>query len=490
VLQLKGISKSFGGTRALSSAALELHAGSITALIGENGAGKSTLVKILTGVLQPDAGQISIDGHTTRIRSPQHAGQLGISVIHQEAVVFDELSVAENIFVKSLPRRYGRVDWKRMRSEAARLMARLECAVSPEQPLHELSVAQKHLVQVARALSIDARIVVMDEPTSALSHHEAAQLLRITTQLRDEGRAILFISHKFDELFAIADHYAVFRDGVSIDQGLMADTNRDALVRLMVGRAVNTLYPKAATTPGAEMLRVEHLSRAEEYADVSFSVRQGEILGVYGLVGAGRSELMRSIFGITTADTGTIALEQRSIRPRHPAEAIERQIAYVPEDRQHQGAVLAFSIERNITLSSLTKFARLGWLSQRRASAIASEWVQRLQVKCAGLEQPVEQLSGGNQQKVVLAKWLLTQPRVLIVDEPTKGIDIGSKAAVHQLLSDLVQSGVALILVSSELPEVLGLSDRVLVMRRGRVVGLLERSEADAETVLRLATAA
>jgi rhamnose transport system ATP-binding protein len=490
LVQLSGISKSFGGTRALESAELALYAGSITALVGENGAGKSTLVKILTGIYQPDGGRITLCGKSVRIRSPAHAQQLGISVIHQEAVVFDELSVAENIFVTARPRRWGLIDWARMRRDARRLMERLDCPLDPGLRLRELSVAQKYLVQIARALSHDARLVIMDEPTAALSHHEAQLLLRIATGLRDEGRALLFISHRLEDLFAIADRYVVFRDGRNVAEGAMPDTSIDTLIQCMVGRVIERLYPKRCIALGEEILRVLHLSRAEEFADISFAVRRGEILGVYGLVGAGRSELMQSVFGLTRAESGRIELDRTPIRPRHPADAIAQRIAYVPEDRQHQGAIPSLSISSNITLASLAQFTRHGWVDGERLTRTAGEWAQRLQVKYANLEQSLSELSGGNQQKVVLAKWLLTAPRVLILDEPTKGIDVGSKAAVHALMGEWVQQGMAIILVSSELPEVLGLSDRVLVMRRGRMAGLLDRTEADSATVLRLASAA
>jgi rhamnose transport system ATP-binding protein len=405
-------------------------------------------------------------------------------------VVFDELSVAENIFVTARPRRWGLIDWARMRRDAGRLMERLDCPLDPGLRLRELSVAQKYLVQIARALSHDARLVIMDEPTAALSHHEAQLLLRIATGLRDEGRALLFISHRLEDLFAIADRYVVFRDGRNVAEGAMPDTSIDTLIQCMVGRVIERLYPKRCIALGEEILRVLHLSRGEEFADISFAVRRGEILGVYGLVGAGRSELMQSVFGLTRAESGRIELDRTPIRPRHPADAIAQRIAYVPEDRQHQGAIPSLSISSNITLASLAQFTRHGWVDGERLTRTAGEWAQRLQVKYANLEQPLSELSGGNQQKVVLAKWLLTAPRVLILDEPTKGIDVGSKAAVHALMGEWVQQGMAIILVSSELPEVLGLSDRVLVMRRGRMAGLLDRTEADSATVLRLASAA
>jgi rhamnose transport system ATP-binding protein len=488
LLQLTGISKSFGASRALVSADLELRAGSITALLGENGAGKSTLVKILSGVLQPDSGQITISGEAMRIDSPQHAQQLGISVIHQEAVVFDRLSVAENIFVTAPLRRFRMLNWPLMRREAVRLMELLGFSVDPDALVRELSVAQQHLVQIARAISHDARIVIMDEPTASLSHRETQDLLQIARRLSNEGRALLYISHKFDEIFAIADRYTVLRDGSSVDHGLLQEANYDMLVNQMVGRSVEQLYPKCDVALGEEVLRVEGLARAGEYADVSFSVRRSEILGVYGLVGAGRSEVMLSIFGLNPADSGSIVLDKVEVSPHCPADAIAHRIAYVPEDRQHQGAVLQLSIGSNITLPSLSAFSRFGWLNGKKATEAAEEWSRRMRVKCMSTEQELAALSGGNQQKVVLAKWMLTAPKVLLLDEPTKGVDVASKSALHALMGELVRQGMAIVMVSSELPEILGLSDRVLVMRRGRIVGLLDRRDADPETVLRLAS--
>jgi rhamnose transport system ATP-binding protein len=314
--------------------------------------------------------------------------------------------------------------------------------------LRDLSVAQRYLVQIARALSHDARLVIMDEPTAALSHHEAQLLLRIAAGLRDEGRALLFISHRFEDLFAIADRYVVFRDGRNVAEGVMPGTSVDTLIQSMVGRAIARLYPKRSVALGEEILRVQDLSRAEEFAHVSFGVRRGEILGVYGLVGAGRSELMQSVFGLTRAESGSIELDRAQIRPRHPADAIAQHIAYVPEDRQHQGAIPSLSISSNIALASLAQFTRHGWVDGERLTRTVGEWAQRMQVKYANLEQPLSELSGGNQQKVVLAKWLLTAPRVLILDEPTKGIDVGSKAAVHALMGEWVEQGMAIIMVS------------------------------------------
>jgi rhamnose transport system ATP-binding protein len=487
LLQLAGICKSFGGTRALVNGELSLHAGQVTALIGENGAGKSTLVKILTGVYRPDGGEIRMAGQRVQIRSLQDATALGISVIHQESVIFEDLSVAENIFVGARPRRFGLIDWRSMRSRARALLAQLESPLDPELPARQLSIAQRHIVQIARSLSQTSRVLIMDEPTAALSQHEADDLLRIVRRLRDEGRAILFISHKFDEITAIADRYAVFRDGAAVGAGAMADSSVDQLLSLMVGRSMAQSYPQRGACTGEEILRVTGLSREPEFSAVDLQLRRGEILGVYGLVGAGRSELMQVLFGLHRSDRGGVTIAGRAVNFRNPEEAIRAGVVLVPEDRQHQGAMLGLSIHDNIVLPNLDRFARYGFYDARRGAEAAREWSARLQLKYRAVDQQVEQLSGGNQQKVVLAKWLLAQPHILILDEPTKGIDVGSKAAVHQLASDLVQQGLAIIMVSSELPEVMGMADRILVLRRGRVRGLFDRGDADAAAILRAA---
>jgi rhamnose transport system ATP-binding protein len=487
-LSLRNVRKSFGVTRALTDGRLDLHSGEVTALIGENGAGKSTLVKILTGIHQPDGGSLLLDGREIRINSPAHAQRLGISVIHQESVVFDDLSVAENIFVTAHPRRFGFVDWRRTRQAAVRLLAQLEVAIDPSTPLHELGVAQKHLIQIARALSHDSRFVILDEPTSALSHHEAQDLLRIVRQLKADGRAILFISHKLEEVFAIADRYTVFRDGAAVADGSLAETSPSGLITLMVGRSVGQVLPKVAARIGPEVLRVEGLSRHAEFADVDLSVRRGEILGIYGLVGAGRSEVMQTLFGATRSDSGRVLINGVETRIDSPSDAIRAGMAYVPEDRQQQGAILPLSIQDNIALPSLQSLSKLGFTRTAQVHLAARQWITDLQIKAGTARQPLGELSGGNQQKVVLAKWLQTAPRVLILDEPTKGIDVGSKAAVHQLVSELVQQGLAVILVSSELPEILGMADRIVVMRRGRVRANLDRANATAEALLRAAT--
>jgi rhamnose transport system ATP-binding protein len=487
LLRLSRITKSFGGVRALTQGELTLRIGEVTALVGENGAGKSTLVKILTGVHRPDGGTIELDGQSLRIGSPRDALRAGISVIHQESIAFDDLSVAENLFAHGLPTRYGMVDWRTMRSRCAALLAQLDSRIDPDARFGDISIAQKHLVHIARALGGEARILIMDEPTAALSHHEAQQLLAIVRRLRAEGRAVLYISHKLEEVLAVADRYVVFRDGAAVAEGAVADASRETLTQAMVGRAVEQEFTRTRVAVGEEVLRVEGLTRRGEFSDVSFAVRAGEILGVYGLVGAGRSEIMRALFGATTGFEGRVSVGGKALNASGPHEALRAGLAFVPEDRQHEGALLTRSIADNIALPSLARLARSCFSSAEREKQLASQWVERLRIKCADASQLVESLSGGNQQKVVLARALETAPRLLILDEPTKGIDIGSKAAVHRLIDELAQRGLAIVMVSSELPEILGMSDRILVMRRGRMSGTFERSETNAENILRAA---
>jgi rhamnose transport system ATP-binding protein len=490
VLQLTGICKRFNGIVALNEMSLTIRPGEVMALIGENGAGKSTLVKTLTGIYQPDAGTITLDGKPVAFGSPQEAMEAGITAVHQETVMFDELSVAENIYIGRQPTRglFGRVDWKKIEAEAEQLFARLEVALPVRARVKDLSVAQRHFVEIARALSQDARVVIMDEPTAALSQREIRELYRIIDQLRSNGTSVIFISHKFDEIFEVADRYTVLRDGNFVAEGSLSEISEPELVSLMVGRAVHQAYPKAEVAIGAPLLEVENLSHPTEFDNVSFTLRKGEILGFYGLVGAGRSEVMQAIFGLTSNVTGKVRMEGKSLAIANPNEAIANSIAYVPEDRQHHGAHLTLPIMQNITLPILNQ---VGFFLRRRRpveTAIARHFAEQLELKANHLAQNVAELSGGNQQKVVLGKWLATNPKVIILDEPTKGIDIGSKAAVHRFISELVTRGLSVILVSSELPEVLGLADRVVVMHHGRVKRVFERAEATPEIVVAAAS--
>ena len=471
-LTLTGISKSFPGVKALNEVDLELYAGEVTALIGENGAGKSTLVKSLTGIYQPEAGVIRIDGNRVSMQTPHRAFELGIAAIHQETVLFDELSVAENIYLGHTPRTsLGLIDWRKLRNEARKVLDEMGAAhISEDTQLKELGIANKHLVAIARAMSIDSHIVIMDEPTAALSHKEIEDLFTLIEHLKSEGKAILFISHKFDEIYRIADRYTVFRDGEMVGKGLIKDTDQKEIVQMMVGRSVDQIFPKNNIKIGAPILQVANLSHPTEFDNISFDLHQGEILGFYGLVGAGRSEIMQALFGITRASTGSVILDGKRRQFRSPADAIKAGIVYVPEERGKQGIVADLPIYQNVGLPSLHKTSRNGVLQLAKEFALAREFTERLDLRASSLSQPTGTLSGGNQQKVVVAKWLATQPRVIILDEPTKGVDIGSKAAVHAFMGDLVAQGLSVIMVSSEIPEVLGMSDRVVVMREGLIV--------------------
>lgn len=486
VLAVEGLKKSFGAVAALRDGRLSLMPGRVTALIGENGAGKSTLVKILTGIYRPDAGSLRLDGVERAFASPQESQAAGIAAIHQETVMFDDLTVAENICAGHWPLhargwRKGMIDWKALLAQAQAVLDRLGADLPLQARCGDLSIAQKHLVEMARALCHDSRVLIMDEPTAALSHREIEDLYRLVRHLKAQGVAILFISHKFDEIFAIADAYVVMRDGAFVAEGAIAETSTDELVAMMVGRAMGAIFPKRAVPLGAPVLEVSGLSHPTEFSDVSFTVRAGEILGFYGLVGAGRSEVMQALFGLTPVSGGEIRLSGHCLRVTGPKDAIAAGIAYVPEDRQSQGAILPMSIRDNITLPLLERITG-GWmLSAKKEGDVAEIFARRLAVKAPDWHARVDALSGGNQQKVVIGKWLATAPKVIILDEPTKGIDVGSKAKVHDFMSDLVAEGLAVILVSSELPEVMGMADRIIVMQQGRPCGSFERAEFAAD---------
>ena len=475
--------------RALNGVSLSLYPGEVMALIGENGAGKTTLVKIMTGILQPSGGSIQLDGRAVTLSSAHDAFARGITAIHQETVLFDDLTVAENIFLGRAPRnRWGAIDWRATWRQAREALDRIGVRrLDVEIPLRDLGTASKHLVAVARALSIDARVVIMDEPTAALSLNEVDELFRIVALLKKSGKAILFISHKFEEIERIADRYAVFRDGEMVGEGFLRDTNRNDIIRMMVGRSVDQIFPRRRPKIGRPVLVCSRLSHPTEFAEISFELREGEILGFYGLVGAGRSEVMQALAGITRPSRGAVTLAGKAIAPKSAADAIDAGIVYVPEDRARQGAATSLPIFQNISLPSLDRTSKLGLLRLAAEFDLARAYTRRLQLRAASLSQDVRALSGGNQQKVVIAKWLATRPKVIILDEPTKGIDIGSKAAVHGFMAELVEEGLSVIMVSSELPEILGMSDRVIVMREGRITASHDMQGLTAETLVRAA---
>ncbi|CAO0832428.1 Ribose import ATP-binding protein RbsA 1 OS=Streptomyces microflavus OX=1919 GN=rbsA1 PE=4 SV=1 [Streptomyces microflavus] len=487
VLALRDISKSFGAVRALRDVSLDLFPGEVHALAGENGAGKSTLIKTLAGVHRPDTGRVLLDGEPTVFTGPADARDAGIAVIYQEPTLFPDLSIAENIFMGRQPRRaLGRIDHRATRAATAALMRRLGVALDPDRPARGLSIADQQIVEIAKALSFDARVLIMDEPTAALTGSEVARLFGVVRTLRDQGAAVLFISHRLEEIFRICGRVTTLRDGALISSEPLEGMTEEDLVRRMVGRDLDELYPKQEVAAGPVALSVRRLTREGVFTDVSFDVRCGEIVGLAGLVGAGRTEVARAVFGVDRWDAGEVEVAGRALTNGAPSTAMAAGLALVPEDRRAQGLVMDLSIERNIGLTGLRTTVRAGLMDAERSRSL--DWAVKLQVKYARMADTVATLSGGNQQKVVLAKWLATGPSVLIVDEPTRGIDVGTKAEVHRLLSQLAADGVAVLMISSDLPEILGMADRVLVMHEGRLTAEIPGSEATEETVMAAAT--
>ncbi|MGW4957129.1 sugar ABC transporter ATP-binding protein [Nonomuraea sp. NPDC004186] len=488
VLSLSQVSKAFGAVRAVREVSLDLFPGEVHALAGENGAGKSTIVKILSGVHRPDSGRILLDGEPVEFGGPADAQRAGVAVIYQEPTLFPDLSVMENIFMGRQPRGRLGIDRRAMRAGAAELFERLGVPLDPDQPARGLSIADQQLVEIAKALSRQARVLVMDEPTAALSGTEVARLFGVARTLRAQGCALLFISHRLEEIFELCRRVTTLRDGAYVAGDMVADITPDDLVRRMVGRELEALFPKQETEAGEVALKVRRLTREGVFTDVSFEVRRGEIVALAGLVGAGRSEVARAVFGIDRWDAGSVEVDGRRLRPASPTAAMAAGLALVPEDRRQQGLVMDLSIERNIGLAGLADVRRGPLVSRAAERERARDWAVRLRLKFARLTDAVNVLSGGNQQKVVLAKWLARRPSVLIVDEPTRGIDVATKAEVHRLLSELAGSGVAVLMISSELPEVLGMADRVLVMHEGRLAAEIPRADATEESVMAAAT--
>ncbi|AWB94435.1 D-xylose ABC transporter ATP-binding protein [Agromyces badenianii] len=488
-LELRDIRKSFGAVVALRSGTIEVHSGSIHALVGENGAGKSTLVKIVAGLYRRDAGAFRLDGSDVDFTSTAESKAAGIAVIYQEPTLFPDLSVTENVFMGRQPvGRFGRIDRKAMRAEVDGLFQRLGVRIDPDRPAEGLSIADQQVIEIAKAISLDAKVLIMDEPTAALSGVEVDRLFQIARSLRDEGRALVFISHRFDEVFDLCDTVTVMRDGAYISTSRIADTSVDEIVHQMVGREITELFPKQPTTIGDALLEVDGLTSAGVFHDIALTVRAGEIVALAGLVGAGRSEVARAIFGIDHYQSGTVRLNGTAVPAKNPSAAMRLGLALVPEDRRKQGLVLDSSVARNTTLAIREQLARFGIITSGFENRAARVWASRLEVKTTALSTVAGTLSGGNQQKVVLGKWLATEPKVLIIDEPTRGIDVGTKAEVHRLLSELAGQGMGILMISSELPEVLGMADRVLVMREGRITAGIDRVDATSENVMFAAT--
>ena len=490
LLRMEGISKSFPGVHALDDVHLNVEAGTVHALMGENGAGKSTLMKVLIGMYQPDEGTITLGGEGVQIPDTATALRLGISMIHQELSPVPEMAVAENIYLGREPvNRFGLIDKRRMTADTRALLGQLDLHINPRWPMKRLSVAQTQMVEIAKAISYDSRLIIMDEPTSAITEREVDHLHRMIKSLRESGVAIIYITHKLDEVFEISDYVTVFRDGRHVTTVPAAELDRDKLVTLMVGRELTHMFPKEEPSIGEVALSVRGLTRRGVLEDISFDLRRGEIVGLAGLMGAGRTEVLEAIFGITPVDAGTIEVVGKSRRIRSPADAIASGLALLTEDRKRTGIMGVLSVRDNMAIASLPRFSPGGLLRMREIDEACQAQRKSLAIKTPSLHQLIKMLSGGNQQKVLVSRWLLTTPEILMIDEPTRGIDVGAKAEIHRLISELAGQGKAILMVSSEMPEILGMSDRVLVMCEGRLTGEFSRAEATQERIMHAATA-
>ncbi len=488
VLKACGIRKTFPGVIALDNVSFDLRRGEVHILLGENGAGKSTLMKILSGAYQKDSGQLLLDGQEIEIKNPKHAIELGIGIIYQELNLVPHLSAAENIFLGREPVRLpGLIDQKAMNQLARQLLTGLGVSIDPRRLVKELSIAEQQMVEIAKAISLDARILIMDEPTSALTEREITELFTRIRKLKADGVSIIYISHRMEELFEIGDRVTVLRDGAVVGTRNIADVTKPELIQMMVNRELTQQFPKIATPPGKEVLRVEGLNRTGVLTDINFSLYEGEVLGIAGLLGSGRTELARAIFGLDKPDAGSIHVKGKLQKITSPRQAINLGFGFLTEDRKTQGLVLPLSVQENICLPSVERFSRLGIVSGSQEAEAAAQYQKDLRIKTPSLGQRVINLSGGNQQKVVLSKWLCSRGDILIFDEPTRGIDVGSKAEIYQLMNQLAESGAAIIMISSDLPEVLGMSDRILVMHQGLINGEFSAAEATQEKILHCA---
>ena len=491
ILELNHVTKTFPGVKALDDVHFDLLPGEIHALIGENGAGKSTLIKVITGVYQPDAGEILFDGKPVEIRSTTDSQALGIAAIYQHVTCYPSLSVTENIFIghEKINPLTRKIDWRNLHGRAKELLGRLDADFDPRTIMGNLSVAQQQIVEIAKALSTNARIIIMDEPTAALTMRESEDLYRITEGLRDKGVSIIFISHRMEDMYRLASRVTIFRDARYVGTWKLDEISHEDVIMAMVGREITQFFPKREVAIGDEVLRVEGLSRTGFFKDVSFSVRKGEILALTGLVGAGRTEVCEAIYGVTAADSGRVVLDGEELHLADPAQAIEKGIGYLPEDRLRQGLVLDWELTKNVTLPTLENFARLGWLNVPRENAVTRELAGKLEVRAASIFDHAGTLSGGNQQKLIVAKLLAGEMKVIILDEPTKGVDVGAKTAIFGIMNDLAAAGYGIVMVSSEMPEVLGMSDRIIVMREGRVAATMDTRTATQEQILGAAMA-
>ncbi len=489
LLDATAITKSFAGVHALRGVSLSLRAGEVHALLGENGAGKSTLIKVITGAEKADSGTLMVNGSLVQHNSPAAARAMGIAAVYQQPALFPDLTVEENIALAlENPGLWRRIDWRARRRQARELLERTGAEISPERAVSDLSMPEQQLVEIAKAIGAHARILILDEPTASLTDREVERLFRVIGTLRGEGAGVIYISHRLDEVAVIADRVTVLRDGQTIATCNLCDVDRGELVRLMVGRDIHAIFPKRDVPIGAIALEVKGLGcRAAGIRDITFQVRRGEILGIAGLVGSGRTELAETLFGLTPADRGEIRLQDAEARIGSPAEAIRRRLGYLPEDRRQHGVVMEMPIAANASLANLDAVSRNGLIDNERERNLARQYVERLRIKAPSIYTETGSLSGGNQQKVAVARWLAINPEVMVLDEPTQGVDIGSKSEIHQIMGDLAEQGMAIVMISSELPEILGMSDRIAVMHAGTIAGILSRAEATQEKILALA---
>ena len=470
ILELKGITKIFPGVKALDNVHFQLKQGEIHALMGENGAGKSTFIKVITGVHQAEEGEIFINGEKVEIKNPKDAQKLSIAAIYQHGTAYQHLSVTENIFIgHEKMTKFHTIDWKQMHKDAKALLERLGSDIDPHSSMGNLTVAEQQIVEIAKAISTNAKIIIMDEPTAALSKRECEELYRITEQLRDEGCSIIFISHRFEDMYRLATRVTVFRDSQYIGTWNVDEISNEVLISKMVGREISQIYPKQEVERGEEIFRVEGLSKTGYYKDVSFSLHKGEILAMTGLVGAGRTEVCQGIMGIERPDKGKVILEGKTLSIKHPSDAMKAGIGYLPEDRQKQGLILDWGLGQNVTLSTLEKFTKFTVINRKAERERSKELLEKVKTKALSVFDKASSLSGGNQQKVIVAKWLAADCKVIFMDEPTRGVDVGAKAQIYEIMSELAAQGFGVIMISSEMPEVLGMADTILVMKEGRV---------------------
>lgn len=489
LLCMKNISKSFAGVKVLHGINIEVESGEVLGLLGENGAGKSTLMKILSGVYSLEEGEIFLEGKSIKPKDPKDAQKMGITIIHQELNLIENLSIAENIFLGRIPlNRYGKVDYKKMFSDAQELLDSFHFDLNAKELVKNLSVGKQQMVEIAKALSVNSKVILMDEPTSALCDDESEKLFDLINILKNKDIGIIFISHKMEEIFKLCSNVKVLRDGRDMGEHNILNITEDDLIKLMVGREISERFPTKNNKPSDEILRVENICKKGVLDNISFSVKKGEVFGIAGLMGAGRSELVNAIFAVDKMDSGEIYINNKKVKINSCKDAIKNGIGYVPEDRKKQGLVLGFSVERNTTLAIFEKIkSMLGIISSKKEKEIAEANIKKLSIKVKDKDQQVNVLSGGNQQKVVIAKWLETNPKILILDEPTRGIDVGTKAEIYELINKLTEMGNSVILISSEMPEVISMSDRIAVMYEGRIMKILQREEANQETIMKYA---